>query len=223
MAAWSTPLETVRRTVNRDRCLIFDVGAHTGDMSELYRIMFASPVIHAFEPLPDAFATLRTKFGNLDDVVLNQVALGAVAGTALLHRNNKAATSSFLPLHGPSSWANQEALAEVETVEVEVDTIDGYCASRGIGAIDFLKLDVQGFEPDCLRGASEMLRRRAIRVIQTEIITHRIYERRTSFLDIESLLLPCGYRLFSIVDVIGSQQGELLQLDALYVLEEEYA
>jgi FkbM family methyltransferase len=223
MATWSTPLETVRRVVDRDDCTIFDVGAHVGDMTELYRVMFAHPVIHAFEPLPDAFATLSAKFDNADGVVLNKFALGAAPGTAVLHQNNRTGTSSLLRLHPASSWAKGEALAEVKTVEVSVDTIDNYCAARGIGSIDLLKLDVQGFEPDCLRGAAAMLRKHAIRVILTEIITHRIYERRTSFLDIESLLLPCGYRLFNLFDGISGYGGELLQLDALYVLEGEHA
>jgi FkbM family methyltransferase len=155
-------------------------------------------------------------------VTLNQVALADRPGTAALHQNDRPATSSLLPFRPESSWAQELNLAERATIEVPLETIDRYCAAHGIGAIDLLKIDVQGFEPECLRGARDMLARQAIRVIQAEIITHRIYQRRTSFLDIESILIPLGYRLFSVIDVIGSPRGELLMLDALYVLEAEY-
>jgi len=222
MTRWSTPLEIVRRTVGREDCTIFDVGANVGSMTELYRVMFGQPKIHAFEPQPEIFAELERRVGKLDGVTLNRLALGEQLGTAIFYQNNDPATSSLLPLHPESSWAKQLNLAPRAEIEVPVDTIDHYCATHGIESIDLVKLDIQGFEPDCLRGAIDMLRRRAIRLIQAEIITHRTYRRRTSFLDIESILAPCGYRLYSVIDVIGSQHGELLMLDALYVLEAEF-
>jgi FkbM family methyltransferase len=222
MPSWSTPLEIVRRTVGRADCTIFDVGANVGNMTELYRVMFGQPTIHAFEPQPEIFAELERRFGALDRVTLNRIALGERIGSATFYQNSDPATSSLLPLHPESSWARELKLAPRAEIEVPVDTIDDYCARHGIASIDLVKLDIQGFEPDCLRGAADMLRRQAIRVIQAEIITHRKYRRRTTFLDIESILAPCGYRLYSVVDVIGNARGELLVLDALYVLESEF-
>ena len=222
MTQWSTPLEIVRRTVGRPRCTVFDVGANVGDMTELYQVLFEEPVIHAFEPQPEIFAKLAARFGTTPNVTLNQVALADRTGTSVMHQNDQPATSSLLRVRPESSWAQDLKLAERATVEVPLETIDRYCATRAIAAIDLLKIDVQGFEPECLRGARDMLARQAIRVIQVEIITHRIYERRTTFLDIEGILLPHGYRLYSVVDLIGNQHGELLMLDALYVLESEF-
>ncbi|HUA56277.1 MAG TPA: FkbM family methyltransferase [Candidatus Sulfotelmatobacter sp.] len=222
MAQWRTPLETVRRTVNRDRCTIFDVGAHVGDMTDAYRIMFEHPTIHAFEPEPEAYAELERRFGAVESVTLNRLALADHRGTASLHQNSRSGTSSLLALNAESWWARQLILSERSRVEVPLETIDGYCADRGIDRIDLLKLDVQGGEPECLQGALGMLDRQAIRVIQAEILPHRIYQRRTSFFDIETLLRPRGYRLFGLIDAIGNENGELLNVDALYVLESEY-
>ena len=222
MTRWSTPLEIVRRAVAREDCTIFDVGANVGNMTELYRVMFGQPTIHAFEPQPEIFAELERRVGALDGVTLNRLALGERIGSAIFYQNSDPATSSLLPLRPESSWAQELKLTPRAEIEVPVDTIDHYCATHGIGSIDLVKLDIQGFEPDCLRGAADMLRRQAIRVIQAEIITHRKYRRRTTFLDVESILAPCGYRLYSVIDVIGNARGELLVLDALYVLEAEF-
>jgi hypothetical protein len=106
----------------------------------------------------------------------------------------------------------------VGTETVAVDTLDHYCATRGIAEIDFLKLDVQGFEPECLRGANTMLAERRIRVIQAELTCHRAYERRAGFADYDAILAPHGYRLFTIFNIhIGDTNGELLYLDTVYV------
>jgi FkbM family methyltransferase len=176
----------------------------------------------ADDPRLRAAARDLRRFGAADRVALNRLALGERVGSAICYQNSDPATSSLLPLYPGSGWVQELKLTTCAEIEVPVDTIDHYCATRGIGSIDLVKLDIQGFEPDCLRGAADMLRRQAIRVIQAEIITHRAYRRRTSFLDVESILAPCGYRLYSVIDVIGNERGELLTLDALYVLEAEF-
>jgi len=222
MSTWSTPLETVRRTVGRSDCTILDVGANVGNMMELYRVMFERPVIHAFEPQPEVFAELERRFKDVDGVTLNRMAVGDRIGTATMYQNSDPAASSLLPLHPGSSWAEELKLTQRGTIDVPLDTLDHYCTEHGVDAVDLLKIDIQGFEPDCLRGAVGLLDRHAIRVIQAEVVTHRKYQRRTTFFDLETILVPRGYRLYSVIDVIGNSRGELLVLDALYVLEAEF-
>src|SRR5271156_5325050 len=136
MTRWSTPLEIVRRTVGREDCTIFDVGANVGNMTGLYRVMFGQPTIHAFEPQPEIFAELERRFGGLDRVTLNRISLGERIGSATFYQNSDPATSSLLPLHPESSWARELKLAPRAEIEVPVDTIDHYCAAHGIGSID---------------------------------------------------------------------------------------
>lgn len=212
-----TPFEIVRILVDKPDCLIFDVGANLGQSTEIYRVLFDQCIVHAFEPQPDLFEKMRQRLGGLDRVVLNQTALGDEIGTAVLHRTTHQESASLLPLNPNSWWAEALDIRPSGTDTVATDTIDNYCASRNIGAIDFLKLDVQCFEPECLRGASRMLAERRIGVIQAEIVYHRMYERATRFADIEGLLDPHGYRLFTIFNIsVGDKNGELLFLDAVF-------
>lgn len=53
-------------------------------------------------------------------------------------------------------------------VEVEVTTIDDFCALNGITRIDFLKLDIEESELPALKGAARMLGQRAIGSILVE-------------------------------------------------------
>ncbi|MBI3517054.1 MAG: FkbM family methyltransferase [Proteobacteria bacterium] len=211
-----TPHQIVRNLVDNPNCVIFDVGANHGQSTEIYRVLFEGSTIHAFEPQRAAFETMKRRIGGLERVYLNQIALGEQVGSAQLHVTTHAESSSLLPLNADSWWAQALDIRQSGTETVAVDTIDRYCAERAIAAIDFLKLDVQGFEPECLRGAARMLAERRIGVIQAEIVYHRIYQRATRFTDIETLLDPYGYRLYTLFNVhVGDGNGELLYLDAV--------
>jgi hypothetical protein len=147
---------------------------------------------------------MARRLGGAERVHLNHMALGDQVGSALLHRTTHRESSSLLPLNPESA--------------VRVETVDHYCAERQIEAIDFLKLEVQGFEPECVRGGCQMLEASRIGVIQAELVYHRIYERAARFSDLEGSLNPRGYRLYTILDVsVGDTNGELLALDAVFV------
>jgi FkbM family methyltransferase len=211
------PSEILRQRVGRIDPVIFDVGANVGQSITRFRGLFQRSTIHAFEPDARAFQTLRERFEGVDGVTLNPVALGAAASTATLHRYSFHEVSSLVPLDDASWWRRELDLQEVEQTTVPVDTLDRYCAAQGIETIDLLKIDVQGFEPECLRGAAGMLAARKIGAIQLEVLLHPLYARPIHFADIEALLVPHGYRLFTVFDLGIAATGELMQLDGLYV------
>ena len=215
--AIARPLAILRRLVGRPDGVIFDVGASTGHSIERYLEAFERPTIHSFEPQAAAFSALYHRFGKHERIHLNNLALSDRVGIASLHCNSYAETASLLVLEPDSRWAKSQNLSDQGTVTVATDTIDRYCATHDVAAIDLLKLDIQGAEPECLRGAAAMLGAGAVRVIQVEIIVTGLYERRGSFGAIEALLAPHGFRLATLFDVMIAPDGELLQLDAVYV------
>jgi hypothetical protein len=79
----------------------------------------------------------------------------------------------------------------VATLEetVGATSIDDFCEQQGIGAVDLLKIDVEGLELDVLRGASRLLARDAVSLIQFEFgygtVAARAYMR-----DFYELLAP---------------------------------
>lgn len=196
--------------------VIFDVGANQGQSIELFRSQFPGCEIHAFEPDPEVFGQLRRRFATTQDLVLNNLGIASRSGVMALHQNTRHATNSFLSLNDSSDWRRGIGVQALATVQVPVTTIDQYCAARRLNRVDILKLDVQGYEPECLAGAYNMLRERRIATVQLEIILHPFYERPSSFYRIEGILHRLGYRLFGIHDAVAKPSGELLQLDAVY-------
>lgn len=200
--------------------VIFDVGANTGKTVEVYRTLFPAAAIHAFEPDPELSGPLAEKLRDDPRTIVNPVAVGAAEATLpfnVCRAGGNDGIGSFLPLNPDNETVRHLKAETVRTIEVPVTTLDAYCAERGIGRIDFLKLDVQGFEDQCLLGAGGLLAQGAIRMVQVELLLSDMYARTLSFYDIEAILRPHGYRLHAIDDVYPRLGTELFQLDAFYV------
>jgi FkbM family methyltransferase len=132
--------------------VIFDVGANVGHWSEGAKQLFPEARIHAFEPLPTAFAQLRL----LPGITAHQLALGAARGTATLHYDP--AVTVLSSLH------DRAGMGLTETTTVEMIPLDEFDVER----IDFLKIDVEGHEKDVIAGAAQRLARGDIGVVQFE-------------------------------------------------------
>ena len=73
----------------------------------------------------------------------------------------------------PHASLSPEIFSEIRQVgrnatTVRTETLDGFCAKNKINLIDFMKIDVEGFELNVLKGAELMLSGGKIKLIQFE-------------------------------------------------------
>ena len=143
--------------------VIFDVGANNGDWSALVLNTNKLAKIHAFEPQPALAAHIAATY---PEIAVNNLAVGESAGELDLYDYADHPGSQHASLlrgviddiHGGTP----------RVTKVSVITIDEYCGKHNVKHIDFLKIDVEGFELAVLRGAKEMLARGNIQAIQFE-------------------------------------------------------
>jgi FkbM family methyltransferase len=183
------------------RC-IFDVGAHVGQTARKFAEAFPSAEIYSFEPDSRSFAALRAATASLPRVHAVRTAMGAGTGEATLYQNAYDQTNSLLP--------NAATAAEfvlypgyvrpTGTEHVPMTTVDHFCAEHGIGSIDLLKMDVQGYELEVLKGASATLKAAAVPLIYTEVSFVTSYESQPLFHDVYEYLYALDYRLVGIYE-----------------------
>jgi FkbM family methyltransferase len=131
--------------------LAFDIGAHVGDRVSSFRRLGCRVI--ALEPLPLCQRLLRLIHGRDPQVSLVTAAAGSRCGRALLHVNRANPTVCTLSAEfvraarGAPGWEGQEWDAHIE---VPVVTLDRLVATHG--APRFVKIDVEGSEPEVLRG-----------------------------------------------------------------------
>lgn len=140
----------------------FDVGANIGVYSVvLAQISGDASNVHSFEPVGHIRSKLiaNARLNSFDGLNVNPFALGSKAGTLKMHQVKegrfRGGTSTFVDTENISAMGRDEFV----TREVEIKTLDQYVVEAGLERLDFVKIDVEGFELEVLEGASDSLSR----------------------------------------------------------------
>lgn len=139
--------------------VILDVGGGGGAISTWFS-RWAKRVI-VFEPSPANRELIRThhRIRDVRNVEIVACAMGAESGEATLHLKREP---------GHNSLGDIGASETVDRVRVPVRTLDEFAAERGFETIGLLKIDVEGYEPDVIRGADRLLREQRIELVLFE-------------------------------------------------------
>jgi FkbM family methyltransferase len=199
----------LKHLVTAPEPIIFDVGAHHGESVTYLKPIFPKASIYSFEPDPNSFDVLAS--AAIEGVTYYNLAFSDADGTATFYRNKISHTNSLykVNLNSTDSISITKAKAEndvqffdnfnEETI-VPTSRLDSFMQKSSVNMIDLLKIDVQGAECSVLEGGKEKTLKNT-RVIVLEISFYDYYEHRTSFMDVEKILLPLGFRLFSISEI----------------------
>lgn len=125
----------------KNRCL--DIGANIGCITQA--LLYTGFVVDAFEPQPELFELLQY---NARGTTYHCTAVGNEAGMATMPKVQYSAKGNFggLGLFEKSIYG---------TIKVPVVTIDSY----EYNDVGFIKIDVEGFELEVLKGATETINR----------------------------------------------------------------
>lgn len=184
-------LATIASGVNR--FVIFDVGANRGAYAALLRRSFPNAVIHSFEPHPRTFETLKAGTAGLN-LNLHNFGFSHQAEELDLHDYASPTDSEHASLY--SGVFQSLTQMPYVSVRVALKTIDQFCAEANIAHIDFLKIDIEGHEIHCLRGAKDMIAAGQIGVVQFEFNKMNVCSR-TFMADFFEVLK--GFQLYRLL------------------------
>jgi FkbM family methyltransferase len=174
-----------------DPKLIIDIGANCGDFTKKLLNTTNAKII-AFEPMPKSFSSLKS----IEDEFPNRViavnkAVGSENGSLeLLYNMEFLEHASFLNEANSIPYINN-----YEKISVEVVTLDTFFINSN-EYVDYLKIDVEGFEWDVLIGAKNIIQKQRPKFIQIEFNWHHLFSGKTMF-NFSQLL--SGYKLFQIL------------------------
>ena len=151
----------------RPGALMVDVGANFGyyavTSARAVGLSGAGGTVYAFEPDPAAYELLvaNTRLNGVDDALRPYpICIGAEDGETTFHLADEPAFSGI-------ASTGRSGLRGVVTVPLR--SLDSLLGEAGRPALDALKVDVEGFEGDVLRGARETLRHSPDPLIMLEV------------------------------------------------------
>jgi FkbM family methyltransferase len=195
--------------------LIIDVGANTGQFASQCRTYGYHGEIISFEPSSSAHAALlQSAASDPRWTVADRMALGAATGEAEINIAANSVSSSILPmLNSHLSAAPNSAYLQKEKVPLR--RLDDVLAPTFPGRSIFLKLDVQGYEPQVLTGATQLLSQTA--AIQLEMSLLPLYDGEILMPQMTADMRAKGFHLWDLEPSFRDDNtGQLLQVDGIF-------
>ncbi len=179
-ADYSGELFIIKHVKNslKNGAVVFDVGANVGDWSKfvINEYQGMNYQLYMFEPSTSAYDKMVQNIKPTNSIKQFKIGFGDKQEKIKIYYDNEAQGSA-------GAFIKDAKYSE----EIELYTIDSFCNENGIKKIDFLKMDVQGYEYNILHGAKEMLESGNIKYIQFEFDEPNI-ENRVFFKDFWNLL-----------------------------------
>jgi FkbM family methyltransferase len=188
--------------------VILEAGAHDGtNTADLASIPGSR--VHGFEPIPDAFRRLEERTRAFPNVRRYPIALGQNDGEVeMFVSSGKNDASSSLLKPKDIGIVNPDIHFR-ERISVKVATMDSWAEQNGVEKIDFLWLDMQGYELAAMQSAPRIME--TVSVIYTEVNLLEVYEGVPLYNDVWKWLTSRGFEVDRI-DFVWPDQGEVLFL-----------
>jgi FkbM family methyltransferase len=193
---WQSVLRTSLPAGSAETPLILDIGANIGGFSETALRFNPRAEIHAFEPIPklaDSIRTLSTRYPSLHCV---QIALGSEPGECEFRVHQHIDSSSLLAPDATYNSLYPQHCVLSDLIKVPVMRLDDWAASSGVAPerpIDLVKMDVQGFEGQVVRGGAATLGR--TRYLVTEAALFPAYQGGVMLDELCEQLRALGFQM----------------------------
>lgn len=165
---------------------IIDVGANMGEISLRFAQQYPNAHIFSFEPHPFTFQKLQTNCSrnSFKNLTLLNLGLGSQKGE--VHFEERA--SGNLGMNRVTSDREKSAH------QIKVVPLDLFFEENKLSSLSIIKIDVEGYEHEVLKGASNVLSQYKP-LLFIELDNDNLIEQGTSAIDLVKFIRSFGYQI----------------------------
>jgi len=187
---------------------VLDIGANIGFYTEvLSKLAGPKGCVHAFEPEATNFKYLLHNCEQFKNVKLINKAVSNKTGPIKIY------LSKMLNVDHRTYPVDDAA----EVMEIDATSIDDYLKMNNISQIDFIKMDIQGFEMAALKGMEKTLKNNPEVKIITELWPYGLKKAGSSVFEIVDFANSEKFNIY----LVTPNQLQLLTKEMVKELKEE--
>lgn len=192
---------------------IIDVGANTGSWTRMALSIFPRARVLMIEPQEEMSHDLQELCRSFSSVEYVRAGAGRECGDLVQTIWEDLLGSSFLP------EVSDDKLADGTQRMTPIVTIDKLLYERESFVPDLVKLDIQGFELEALKGATSAFGVTQIFILETSLY-HFMMDMPTTA-DCIKFMAERGYDLYDVTDYLRRPlDGALAQIDLAFAMRE---
>jgi len=136
---------------------IIDIGSNKGQFILLIEKIYPNKNIYSFEPIKEMINKQKKFFAYKNNIIFHNVALGSSNTLKEFLITTRMDSSSFLKIVSDKNKSKNYDI--VENRNIQINTLDDLLVNEKISHPVLIKIDVQGYELEVLRGANNLLKK----------------------------------------------------------------
>lgn len=192
--------------------LILDIGAAGGETCIMFAKALPDCKIIGFEPITKTYIRLRNNTMIYSNIQTHNIALGKEKGLSIINVMNRVTSSSIFSSRGDSKIYGQNYFGITDKEEIEINALDNFNFYEELIAV--MKIDVQGYELEVLKGAEQTLKK--TNFVLLELQNHDIYIGAPRYYVLDKYLRDSGFELFDLIPSIR-EDHQIKEFDSLYI------
>lgn len=190
---------------------IYDIGANVGIWAVLAKGIFNRSTIECFEPMGLHEKEFKKNTKNIPNINFHLTALGSQDSFEKIYIASQSDSSSLLEL-----TQNQTDIYSIKLKEesiVKMVSLDDYIIANNLAQPDLMKLDIQGYELEALKGAKEAIRLCKFVILEVSFI--EFYKGQPLFEEVITFMFEYNFRVIAFG--YNTETGvKLSQTDVLF-------
>ena len=192
--------------------IIIDIGSNKGQFILLTEKLLNCKKIYSFEPIKELIEKQKKFFSYRDNINFYNFALGQKTEKKKFFLTKRKDSSSFLKIN--ENINNADYLIENE-INVNIHCLDNIINNQDLSDTTLVKIDVQGYELEVLKGSLGILKK--IKFILIEISEKEIYKNQALSSDIINFLKQKNFSILRENKSTKIKKTNLIQKDILLI------